>query len=343
MCVCVCVCLCSNPVLLCILATFAVVTLAWYIRDSLKVDSITEKFVLVTGCDSGFGNLLAHQLDQKGFHVIATCLTEKGCMDLKAETSWRLKAVLLNVTDSSSIDSTVQFVHNETGSCGLWGLVNNAGRSIPVGPSEWMQMEDFRNILNVNLFGLIELTLKLLPLLKKARGRVVNVSSVMGRLVLTGGGYCVSKWAVESFSDSLRRDMRHFGVKVSIIEPGFFKTAVTNVNLIDADLRRLWDQLHIDVKETYGEKYLQNYMKAQSFAMSLLCSKDISKVTHCMEHALTARHPRSRYTAGWDARLIWLPISYLPSFMADFIVCALFPVPKEDRVACLNQVDVTNP
>uniref|UniRef100_A0A3B3Q6G0 Retinol dehydrogenase 1 n=1 Tax=Paramormyrops kingsleyae TaxID=1676925 RepID=A0A3B3Q6G0_9TELE len=285
-------------VLLCILATFAVVTLAWYIRDSLKVDSITEKFVLVTGCDSGFGNLLAHQLDQKGFHVIATCLTEKGCMDLKAETSWRLKAVLIPVSNTLS-------------HAGLWGLVNNAGRSIPVGPSEWMQMEDFRNILNVNLFGLIELTLKLLPLLKKARGRVVNVSSVMGRLVLTGGGYCVSKWAVESFSDSLRRDMRHFGVKVSIIEPGFFKTAVTNVNLIDADLRRLWDQLHIDVKETYGEKYLQN------------CDKDISKVTHCMEHALTARHPRSRYTAGWDARLIWLPISYLPSFMADFIVCAL--------------------
>uniref|UniRef100_A0A3B3Q6T1 Retinol dehydrogenase 1 n=1 Tax=Paramormyrops kingsleyae TaxID=1676925 RepID=A0A3B3Q6T1_9TELE len=307
-----------------------------YMKDSLKVDSITEKFVLVTGCDSGFGNLLAHQLDQKGFHVIATCLTEKGCMDLKAETSWRLKAVLLNVTDNghSVVLSRIP-VSNTLSHAGLWGLVNNAGRSIPVGPSEWMQMEDFRNILNVNLFGLIELTLKLLPLLKKARGRVVNVSSVMGRLVLTGGGYCVSKWAVESFSDSLRRDMRHFGVKVSIIEPGFFKTAVTNVNLIDADLRRLWDQLHIDVKETYGEKYF--------FAMSLLCSKDISKVTHCMEHALTARHPRSRYTAGWDARLIWLPISYLPSFMADFIVCALFPVPKEDRVACLNQVDVTNP
>uniref|UniRef100_A0A3B3Q646 Retinol dehydrogenase 1 n=1 Tax=Paramormyrops kingsleyae TaxID=1676925 RepID=A0A3B3Q646_9TELE len=305
-------------VLLCILATFAVVTLAWYIRDSLKVDSITEKFVLVTGCDSGFGNLLAHQLDQKGFHVIATCLTEKGCMDLKAETSWRLKAVLLNVTDSSSIDSTVIPVSNTLSHAGLWGLVNNAGRSIPVGPSEWMQMEDFRNILNVNLFGLIELTLKLLPLLKKARGRVVNVSSVMGRLVLTGGGYCVSKWAVESFSDSLRRDMRHFGVKVSIIEPGFFKTAVTNVNLIDADLRRLWDQLHIDVKETYGEKYLQN---CESFCCQINSTRDdISKVTHCMEHALTARHPRSRYTAGWDARLIWLPISYLPSFMADFIV-----------------------
>uniref|UniRef100_A0A3B3Q949 Retinol dehydrogenase 1 n=1 Tax=Paramormyrops kingsleyae TaxID=1676925 RepID=A0A3B3Q949_9TELE len=292
-----------------------VLQMASYWTLYVTLSGYANKFVLVTGCDSGFGNLLAHQLDQKGFHVIATCLTEKGCMDLKAETSWRLKAVLLNVTDSSSIDSTVQFVHNETGSCGLWGLVNNAGRSIPVGPSEWMQMEDFRNILNVNLFGLIELTLKLLPLLKKARGRVVNVSSVMGRLVLTGGGYCVSKWAVESFSDSLRRDMRHFGVKVSIIEPGFFKTAVTNVNLIDADLRRLWDQLHIDVKETYGEKYLQNCDITKYF-------KDISKVTHCMEHALTARHPRSRYTAGWDARLIWLPISYLPSFMADFIVCA---------------------
>lgn len=108
----------SNPVLSCILASFAVVTLAWYIRDSLKVDGIAEKFVLVTGCDSGFGHLLAHQLDQKGFHVIATCLTEKGCVDLRAETSRRLRAVLLNVTDGASIDSAVRFVRNETGSCG---------------------------------------------------------------------------------------------------------------------------------------------------------------------------------------------------------------------------------
>lgn len=87
---------------------------------------------------------------------------------------------------------------------GLWGLVNNAGISIPIGPTDWMQLEDFTKVLDVNLMGLIEVTLNFLPLLKKARGRVVNVASILGRLSLIGGGYCLSKWGVEAFSDSLR-------------------------------------------------------------------------------------------------------------------------------------------
>lgn len=83
-------------------------------------------------------------------------------------------------------------------------MVNNAGRSMPIGTSDWMQMEDFKKVLDVNLIGLIEVTLKFLPLVKKARGRVVNMSSVLGRLAIVGGGYSVSKWGVEAFSDSLR-------------------------------------------------------------------------------------------------------------------------------------------
>lgn len=87
---------------------------------------------------------------------------------------------------------------------GLWGLVNNAGRSIPIGPPEWMQLEDFTKVLDVNLIGVIDVTLQFLPLLKKGRGRVVNVASILGRLSLIGGGYCLSKFGVEAFSDSLR-------------------------------------------------------------------------------------------------------------------------------------------
>ena len=87
---------------------------------------------------------------------------------------------------------------------GLWGLVNNAGISIPSGPNEWLNKEDFAKILDVNLLGVIEVTLSMMPLVRKARGRVVNVSSILGRLCLFGGGYCISKYGVEAFSDSLR-------------------------------------------------------------------------------------------------------------------------------------------
>lgn len=87
---------------------------------------------------------------------------------------------------------------------GLWGIVNNAGCSLPMGPSEWMRVEDFQNTLKVNLNGMISMTMTFLPLIKKARGRIVNVASVLGRVAANGGGYCISKFAVEAFSDCLR-------------------------------------------------------------------------------------------------------------------------------------------
>lgn len=87
---------------------------------------------------------------------------------------------------------------------GLWGLVNNAGIAIPTAPNEWLSKDDFVKVINVNLIGLIEVTLSVLPLVRRARGRVVNVASVMGRVSFIGGGYCISKFGVEAFSDSLR-------------------------------------------------------------------------------------------------------------------------------------------
>ncbi|XP_067300629.1 retinol dehydrogenase 1 [Pseudorasbora parva] len=313
------------------LAAVALVAAAvWFFRDSGHVNGIQEKHVLVTGCDSGFGNLAALQLDQRGFRVIAACLTEPGASRLCAAASPRLKTLLLNVTDSASIQRALERVRSETGERGLWGLVNNAGISIPVGPTDWMQLEDFKKVLDVNLIGLIEVTLKFLPLLKKARGRVVNVASILGRVSLIGGGYCLSKWGVEAFSDSLRRDMKHFGMKVSIIEPGFFKTQVTDLSLIEDDLKKRWNNLPAEVRATYGDSYLQDYIKVQAFSMKILASSDLSKVTSCMQHALSARSPRTRYAAGWDAKFIWIPLSYLPTCVADVFLKFLMPSLKKN-------------
>ncbi|XP_068602536.1 retinol dehydrogenase 1 [Brachionichthys hirsutus] len=319
----------SHPVLSCAFLVAALVTVCWYVRDSLSVDGFSRKHVFITGCDSGFGNLLARRLDGIGFAVTAACLTEKGAADLEAASSPRLKSLLLDVADSSSIRRAVQLVSKEVGERGLWGLVNNAGRAVPIGPPEWMQLEDFKKVLDVNLMGVVEVTLQFLPLLKHAQGRVVNVASILGRLSLIGGGYCPSKYGVEAFSDSLRGNMQPFGIKVSIIEPGFFKTAVTQIDLIEADLKRLWSRLPPNIKDSYGPTYLNDYLKCQRLSLGILCSPDISRVTGCMEHALTARFPRTRYSVGWDAKLLWIPLSYLPSFVSDFIVSVLLPTFKD--------------
>uniref|UniRef100_A0A8C3PM66 Retinol dehydrogenase 5 n=1 Tax=Calidris pygmaea TaxID=425635 RepID=A0A8C3PM66_9CHAR len=229
--------------------------LGWLVRDRRTLPSVKDKHVFITGCDSGFGNLLARRLARRGYRVLAACLTQKGADGLQRGGHGHLRTTLLDVTRSDSIRRAVEWVQAEVGEKGLFGLVNNAGVANPIGPTEWMGLEDYRQVMAVNAFGAIEVTLQFLPLLKRARGRVVNTSSVLGRLSANGGGYCISKYCVEAFSDSLRRDMYHFGVSVSIVEPGFFKTAVTDLESIEGSLRLLWDRLPPETRLSYGEDF----------------------------------------------------------------------------------------
>uniref|UniRef100_A0A8C3QFE4 Retinol dehydrogenase 16 n=1 Tax=Cyanoderma ruficeps TaxID=181631 RepID=A0A8C3QFE4_9PASS len=296
----------------------------WH-RERQTVPGLSEKHVLITGCDSGFGNLLARQLDARGLRVLAACLTEAGAAQLRAATSNRLQTVLLDVTSSKSIADVAAWVRERVGDQGLWGLVNNAGIAIPTAPNEWLTKEDFVKVLNVNLVGLVEVTLSLLPLVRRARGRVVNVASVMGRMSCFGGGYCISKYGVEAFSDSLRRELRPFGVQVSIIEPGGFQTGMTSPTLLMKDFVRLWERLPAETQAAYGRHYLDKYAKITTL-MHRLSSSRLSHVTDAMTHALLSRCPRSRYAAGWDARLIFLPLSYCPAWLSDTIIGLFQPI-----------------
>ncbi|XP_028607952.1 retinol dehydrogenase 16-like [Grammomys surdaster] len=297
-------------------------------RERQVVGHLHDKYVFITGCDSGFGNLLARQLDRRGMRVLAACLMEEGAEQLRSKTSERLETVILDVTKSESIVTATQWVKERVGNRGLWGLVNNAGISIPFGPNEWMNKQNFATVLDVNLLGMIEVTLNMLPLVRKARGRVVNVASIFGRVSFFGGGYCISKYGVEAFSDSLRRELSYFGVKVAIIEPGFFLTDVTNSARLSSNIQMLWDQTSSEIRETYGEKYLASYLKKLN-GLDQMCNKDLSLVTDCMEHALTACHPRTRYSAGWDAKLFYLPLSYLPTSLVDAFV--YWTSPKSEK------------
>ncbi|XP_065510498.1 retinol dehydrogenase 7-like isoform X2 [Caloenas nicobarica] len=282
----------------------------WH-RERQTVPGLSEKFVLITGCDSGFGNVLARALDARGLRVLAACLGERGAAELRAAASPRLQTVLLDVTSSQSVAAAAAWVRERVGERGLWGLVNNAGTAVPTAPNEWLSKADFAKVLDVNLLGLIEVTLSLLPLVRRARGRVVNVASVMGRVSFTGGGYCVSKFGVEAFSDSLR-------------------TQVINTQILENSLFSAWEGLPEEIKASYGEKYLKEFV-AQVRKAQKSCSPDLRPVINCMEHALTSRCPRSRYSAGWDAKLFFIPLSYLPSALADAVLN--WPRPKPASMA----------
>ncbi|XP_063806810.1 retinol dehydrogenase 7-like [Pseudophryne corroboree] len=288
-------------------------------RQSQILENLSDKYVLITGCDSGFGNLLAKQLDRRGMRVLAACLTEKGAENLKKETSSRLQTVILDVTDSKSVSSAAKWVATTVKDKGLWGLVNSAGIGIPSCNNEWLTKDDFLKVLNVNLLGVIEVSLSLLPLIRKARGRVINVSSVAGRVAICSGGYSLAKYGVESFSDSLRREMLSFGVNVCIIEPGFFSTQITSTKLQKQNVKHCWEQATEEVRKSYGIEYFEKNCKF----IDVICSRSSGKlttVTDCMEHALTAVHPWTRYSAGPYAKFFYMPLSYLPTCVADYML-----------------------
>ncbi|XP_018425099.1 PREDICTED: retinol dehydrogenase 3-like [Nanorana parkeri] len=297
----------------------------WY-RQRQILENLRDKYVFITGCDSGFGNLLAKQLDKRGVRVLAACLTETGAESLKKESSSRLQTVILDVSDSQNVNSAGQWVSQIVGERGLWGLVNNAGISGPVAPNGWLKKDDFLKPLNVNLLGMIDVTLTLLPLIKRAHGRIVNVSSILGRIALTSGGYSISKYGVEAFSDTLRREVMDFGIRVSIVEPGGFNTGIINLSMHEKNISEKWEALPSETKMSYGEKYKEKYIQYLRMAISSGSSK-IFKVTNCMEHALTAYYPWTRYSAGWDAKLLFIPLSYIPTFIADRVARRNLPRP----------------
>ncbi|XP_008276246.1 retinol dehydrogenase 3-like [Stegastes partitus] len=291
-----------------------------WIRELPRVSDVGSKYVYVTGCDSGFGNLLARHLDKKGFRVIASCFTEKGEEDLRKACSSNLTTTHLDVRSKESVAKVADMIKTKVGERGLWAVVNNAGVSVPSAPCDWLTIDDYKSMLDVNLNGVVSVTLSVLPLIKKARGRVVNVASVFGRISVTGGPYTISKYGVEAFNDSLRLNMAPFGVKVLCIEPGFFKTNVTDTAILSKNVQTLWDRLPQDVKDDYGAEYLQKSLAVISDKVAKMSDADLMKVVHCMEHAVAAVRPRTRYSPGWDAKFFWLPLSYMPSCVSDYIM-----------------------
>ncbi|KAJ0062311.1 hypothetical protein NL108_007521 [Boleophthalmus pectinirostris] len=292
-----------------------------WIREIPRVSDKSNKYVYITGCDTGFGNLLARHLDKMGFRVIAGCYSEKGEEDLKKSCSERLTAVHLDVVSKDSVAKVATLIKDKVGERGLWAVVNNAGLALPSAPCDWLTIDDYKNMLDVNLNGVIAVTLSVLPLIKKARGRVVNVASVFGRISATGGPYPVSKYGVEGFNDSLRLNMRRFGVRVLCIEPGFFKTNVTNADMIMKSVTSLWENLPQEVKDGYGANYIDTVQEILS-NLPRMSDGDLMKVVNCMEHAVSAVRPRTRYSPGWDAKFFWLPLSYMPSWISDYILTA---------------------
>lgn len=245
---------------------------------------------------------MAKHLHGKGFIVYAGCLQKDkgdgGSKELDNMNSDRMRTVQLNVCDSKEVDRAVEHVNSslEDPEKGLWGLVNNAGIST-FGEVEFTSMDTYMEVAEVNLWGTVRTTKAFLPLIRRSKGRVVNISSMMGRMGSPARSpYCITKFGVEAFSDCLRYEMQPQGVMVSIVEPGNF-IAATNLyspERIKAIADKMWDELPEIVRKDYGRKYFDEQVsKMETYCNS--GSTDTSPVIESVAHALTSTTPYTRY------------------------------------------------
>ncbi|KAF5928352.1 hypothetical protein HPG69_014957, partial [Diceros bicornis minor] len=140
--------------------------------------------------------------------------------------------------------------------------------------------------------------------------------------------HCCSHPVGEGAHGGQRRELSHFGVKVAIIEPGSFMTPMTMNERISQGFQEAWDRASPDVKEIYGEKFPASLTKSIEI-LKPKWPQNVSLVTDCMEHALTSCHPRTRYSAGWDTKLFYLPMSYMPSLLVDLMIYWSSPRPAK--------------
>jgi NAD(P)-dependent dehydrogenase (short-subunit alcohol dehydrogenase family) len=265
--------------------------------------------VVVTGASTGIGEATAHHLKRLGFEVHAGVRKDEDAERLQADGLAPLK---LDVTDADSIAAA----RSALGDGPLAGLVNNAGEAVS-GPVEFVPIDELRRQLEVNLIGQVAVTQAFLPQLRQARGRIVNVSSIGGRVALPlMSPYAASKFGLEAVSDSLRRELRHLGVTVSVVEPGGVKTPIWRKGNQTAD--KLIASVPPGAAQLYAD--LTEALRAEAGKIERERGLPPTAVAEVIGEALTARRPRTRYLVGRDAKLRARAAAMLPDRAMDALI-----------------------
>jgi NAD(P)-dependent dehydrogenase (short-subunit alcohol dehydrogenase family) len=266
---------------------------------------------VITGASSGIGRECALQLAKLGFRVFAGVRREDDGKALQQQAPAQITPLLLDITNAEAIATAAQIVGVAVGDKGLAGLVNNAGITI-AGPLEFVPIAMLRQQFEVDVIGQIAVTQAFLPLIRQGRGRIVNISSILGKsLVPLLGPYCISKFAFEAFSDELRMELLRSGIAVSVIEPGVIKTPIWHKSLALTDTME--QQLPPAALGIYGVAMARLREIIAQLSRTALPTQVVAKV---VSHALTARHPRIRYVVAKGSRAQML-LNLLPTWLHD--------------------------
>jgi NAD(P)-dependent dehydrogenase (short-subunit alcohol dehydrogenase family) len=266
--------------------------------------------VVITGASTGIGRATALRLAGAGFDVLAGVRREEDGAALRAEDG-RIEPVLVDVTDGGQVAALAQRV----GGAPLAGLVNNAGIAV-AGPLEGVPLDEIRRQYEVNVFGLLAVTQALLEPIRTGRGRIVNVGSIGGRINTPFvGPYSSSKAAVRSLSASLRRELRPWGIQVALVEPGALDTPIWRKG--EEGAQATIAALPERVRTLYARPLEALVAATRSIAAGAASPDDAAQA---IEHALTAKRPRTLYTVGRQARVQGALHDVLPARAFDALV-----------------------
>ncbi len=265
--------------------------------------------VLVTGASTGIGEATAMHLTGLGFDVVAGVRSDEDEDRLRAAG---LDTVKLDVTDAAHIEALrEQFAERP-----LTGLVNNAGVAM-AGPLEFLPIDSFRQQIEVNLIGQVAVTQAVLPALRRAGGRILNVTSIGGRIAFPlTGAYHASKFGLEGVSDTLRRELEGQGVEVIVIEPGGVKTPIWRKGTSVAD--EVAASMPPEMERLYGR--LREAIRAQSVKIAERTGIEPSAVAEVIGTALTTGRPKTRYLVGRDAKSQWAIAKRVPDRVMDRLI-----------------------
>lgn len=275
------------------------------------------KQVLITGASTGIGYSLTKFLCERGHRVWAGVRKPEVLRHLKEEFPKSLTILKLDVVNEEDIDKAYQEISSTYDINQEFVLVNNAGIAVG-GPVEALAFEEWHKLFDVNVFAPVRLTQKFLPLIRKTKGRVLNVGSISGRISTPFlASYNSSKFALRSFTDTLRREMAPLGVKVVLIEPGPVKTEIWSKSIAHSE--DLIKNLSTEMQAVYGEgieALRSGVLKTVQNAVP------VEHVTKAMTSAIESEHPGFYYLLGKNAFLYFLMSRFMPARWLDKLLMA---------------------
>jgi NAD(P)-dependent dehydrogenase (short-subunit alcohol dehydrogenase family) len=286
------------------------------------MNATKKRTVVITGSSSGIGHACVARMVQSGWHVVATVRKPEDGSRLKSKFGASLSAVMMDVTDRATVTAAAEEVLSQLQGGGLDGLVNVAGVGM-MRPVEYATLDDLQQIFDINVFGQIAVTQAFLPMIRSARGRIVNISSVGAHVAIPfGSPINASKSAFSRFSETLRLELHPFGVHVCEVEPGAIRTPAVektlgNVEAIIADLPARG-------AAQYGEMLKGFARRAYAREMNGSAPDVVAGAVH---HALTAHRPRSRYLVGKHAKLLGTLPRILPRRLLEALLLRIAGLP----------------